>query len=83
MDPKEDSPTDYILPPKGKQPLIPPSQSAAGGADQALNLIRNKIDQLYTHEPNARQELAEVEGMHTKRSNHQQFMHELSGSGNR
>jgi len=66
-------------------PLFPSSsnggnQPTQSGADQAADLIRKKLDQLYAEEPNAKQELQEAEIVRP-RSKHQQYMHELSGSG--
>lgn len=50
------------------------------GDDQATDLIRNKLDQLYAEEPGALAELEEAE--HVPRpSKHQQYMIELSQSG--
>jgi len=49
-------------------------------ADAAAAVIRQKLDQLYASEPNAKQELTEAE-QSPHRSKHQQFMHELSSSG--
>lgn len=54
--------------------------SAAGSSDQAVALIRAKIDNLYSQEPEAEAEFAEAEVVHP-RSKHQQFMHELGQSG--
>lgn len=57
----------------------------AGGAEQAVNLIRNKIDQLYSTqektEPDAKKEIAEAKAAGNHRSKHQQFMYNLSTSG--
>lgn len=75
MDPKEDYSTDLPQPQTGRQSLT------GGKADPAVDLIRQKINQLYTKEPNAKQELAEAEAQSRKHSKHQQFMHELSNSG--
>ncbi len=46
----------------------------------AADLIRQKVEQLYAHEPAAKQELAESEKAE-HRSKHQKYMHELSHSG--
>ncbi len=48
--------------------------------NSATHLIRQKLDQLYTTEPNAKEERAEADASH-HRSKHQQYMHELSQSG--
>jgi LPXTG-site transpeptidase (sortase) family protein len=49
-------------------------------ADPAVNVIRNKINRLYSKEPNARNEEKEIEkgGVHSK---HQAFMQQLMESG--
>ncbi len=49
--------------------------------NDAANLIRHKIEDLYKKEPNAEEESKEAEVAGTHRSKHQQFMHELSTSG--
>lgn len=51
------------------------------GANEAVSLLRDKIDKLYAKEPDAKEELAEAEAAGRHRSKHQQFMHELSTSG--
>lgn len=52
----------------------------------AADLIRNKLETLYAkeegHEPDAKEELAETESIPaSKRSKHQEYMHNLSNSG--
>lgn len=47
----------------------------------AANLIREKLSNLYRKEPNAKQEILEVEEVPKPQSKHQQFMLELSTSG--
>lgn len=77
--------------PKHKKRVIEPLHKDIGtkpgtkGAEQAVDLIRNKIDQLYVgqheaHEPDAQEEIAEVKTANN-RSKHQQFMYQLSTSG--
>lgn len=70
-----DTPPDngYILPPKQNPPQ-------PAGSDDAAALIRQKLQQIYADEPDAKQELAEAEAARPK-SKHQQFMHALSTSG--
>ena len=62
-----------------------PSESEGGKhgqiANPAADLIRRKIDALYSNEPEAREEAAKVEQIGQHRSRHQQFMYELSTSG--
>jgi len=49
-------------------------------AQNAVDLIRSKVERVYSEEPEIRQELAEAKAVRY-RSRHQQFMYELSGSG--
>lgn len=49
-------------------------------ADEAVNLIRSKIDNIYAHEPDAEEEASEAESV-AIRSKHQEYMHQLMGSG--
>lgn len=51
------------------------------GTNEAVTMLRNKIDKLYTKEPDVKEEMAEAESAGLQRSKHQQFMHELSTSG--
>ncbi len=60
---------------------IDSTKNKSAGFDPAVDLIRQKIDQLHKSEPNAKQELAELEMTKKRRSKHQQFMSELSASG--
>ncbi len=56
--------------------------SASGKpANLAVDLIRQKLRQLYGSEPNASQEAAEADQTGSHLSKHQRFMHELSHSG--
>ncbi len=48
--------------------------------NDAVQLIRGKIDKLYAEEPNAAEEAKEAEIVHP-RSKHQEFMHNLTKSG--
>jgi len=52
-----------------------------GKDDAAVNLIRQKIDAIHTTEPDAAEEVTEVQHAAHRPSKHQQFMKELSGSG--
>jgi sortase A len=49
--------------------------------DPAVNLIREKIDALYTNEPNVKEEVAEVASLDNQPSKHQAYMKELTESG--
>lgn len=80
------NPNSYNLPAnRGKtiQPLNDDTSKnqPTGGATEAVSLIRDKLEKIYTKEPDAAQELAEAEAAGKHRSKHQQFMHELSTSG--
>lgn len=74
----------YDLPARSKkvvQPLAHGDQTDTNsGAQPAIDLIRQKLNQIYSQEPDAKEERREAESV-TKRSKHQQFMHELSQSG--
>ena len=56
------------------------STGEINGADPASELIRKKLSDLYSEEPDAKTELEESEQL-PKRSKHQQFMYELGTSG--
>ncbi len=77
----------HVEPPKhrdheAKTPALAKGKATSEqtGADQAAELIRNKIDRLYADEPDAETEEAEVKQA-SPRSKHQQFMYDLSTSG--
>ncbi|MDL2362777.1 MAG: sortase [Patescibacteria group bacterium] len=55
-------------------------QSAPPNADVAADLIRDKVSRIYEAEPDAKQEIAEATHV-PHRSKHQQFMYDLSSSG--
>lgn len=73
------NPEGYVLP-RQERRVEPLANAATEGGNPAVELIRRKIDALYTNEPDAAQELAEAENTPI-RSKHQQKMHELSTSG--
>ena len=56
------------------------AHNSSDNNQDAVELIRAKINSIYTTEPNAKQEAKEAEAARP-RSKHQQFMHELSTSG--
>jgi sortase A len=60
--------------PKRIEPLAPENNAAA-------NIIRQKLQSIYSAEPNAEKELAEAEKSTHPRSKHQQFMEGLERSG--
>lgn len=48
----------------------------------AVELIRKKVEAAYTNEPDAKEEIAEVEDLaKSKRSKHQEFIYKLTSSG--
>ena len=62
-----------------KNPLLPQSDDPA--PNPAVELIRSKVSRAYSDEPEATQELAEVQAEPKPLSKHQQYMQSLSGSG--
>lgn len=91
MDPNDNpllDPAKYKIPAKhGRvvQPvnenIVPDESPKKTGASEAVSLLRNKIDELYAKEPNAKEELAKAESAGQQISKHQQFMRSLSTSG--
>ena len=69
----------YVLP-KQLHKVDPPAPTAQPGANQAADLIRQKIAQIYAEEPDAFAEERKAE-IARPRSKHQQYMYELSTSG--
>lgn len=51
------------------------------GADQAANIIRQKLEKIYANEPSVKDEIKEVENTPKPSSKHQQFMQKLIASG--
>ncbi len=63
-------------------PLFPSSEEPAkNDTDPAVALIRSKVSRAFGEEPNAAQELAEVQTSQRMLSKHQQYMQTLSASG--
>lgn len=76
-------PKHYNLPAhKGKvvQPM-PDKDVKTDGSSPAIELVRQKIQNIYTYEPDALAEENDAEKAGNHRSRHQQFMYELSISG--
>ena len=72
--------TNPLFPTDDNQPQPPPGLLDAADTQNAVDLIREKVARVYSHEPDAREELARAEG--SKRpTKHQQFMQALSESG--
>jgi len=61
-------------------PLIPQQETDEQSANPAVELVRAKVARALTEEPDATEELAEVQTIRPL-SKHQQFMRELSQSG--
>ncbi len=57
------------------------SAAEKASADNAANLIRQKLDELYETEPDAKDEAKEAQTITSGRSKHQEFMYKLSNSG--
>jgi sortase A len=81
-------PNAYNLPAKHGRSVQPlnkelktEGEKTKEGASEAVSLIRDKLDKIYTKEPDAKVELAEAEAAGRRRSKHQQFMYALSTSG--
>jgi sortase A len=61
-----------------------PATSSQDSSDDnvlAINLIRQKLEQVYLQEPDAREELQESSAKSSHRSPHQEFMYQLGKSG--
>lgn len=56
-------------------------QPTAAGKDPAISLIRQKVGDLYAHEPSAEAEKAEVQAAEEALSKHQAYMKQISSSG--
>ncbi|HUD05990.1 MAG TPA: sortase [Candidatus Saccharimonadales bacterium] len=70
----------YVLKRSNNPELQPPS--ASDSAKSAADLIRKKLDELYSEEPDTKEEIKEVKGEPPKeRSKHQEFMYKLTTSG--
>lgn len=79
-DPAASSPQeDGFALPKHQTSIQPPTLPDSG-ANPAADLIRERLNQIYGAEPNAKEEMAETEVM-PRRSTHQEFMYRLSTSG--
>jgi LPXTG-site transpeptidase (sortase) family protein len=59
---------------------VTPPQQPQNSTNPAADLIRERLNQIYGAEPNARAEIAEAEVV-PRRSKHQEFMYKLSTSG--
>lgn len=84
MDPTKDNSTQnplFDLPTKRDKVVAPLHADEKSQSDNsAVNLIRKKLETIYSKEPSAKVELSESEASR-HRSKHQQFMHDLSSSG--
>lgn len=68
------------------QPAQLPAQTAQthqsdNGRNAAVDMVRQKLAAIYAREPDARQELAEVDAAEAPLSRHQQYMRSLQESG--
>src|SRR6266550_846693 len=59
------------------------SSTTGDDANPAADLIRRKVEAAYSHEPNAEEEIEEVEQLSPRvdRSKHQEFIYSLTSSG--
>lgn len=71
---------DESIPESGDSRQLP-RRPKGDGDNPAVEMIRRKLDTIYSHEPNAKQEIEEIEHLQTHRSSHQEFMHRLTTSG--
>jgi LPXTG-site transpeptidase (sortase) family protein len=62
-------------------PLLKKRAYLYGGANPAADMIRQKLDLLYSKEPDAVEEAVESVAIGSVRTKHQQYMYELSTSG--
>lgn len=74
---KETKPDGFVLPSNKKQ--IKPKKDNHN-RNAAANVIRKKLDKLYTDEPAVKQEMAELEHAQKPLSKHQKFLTELQSS---
>lgn len=65
----------YVLPKGKKHTVEPPKDDPHKNA--AANVIRQKLATIYSDEPSARQEIAELPNVHKPLSKHQKFLDEL------
>lgn len=70
----------YLLPNKSRR-IEPTPSHGHNPPSAAVELIRKKIDTLYDHEPDVKEELANPPETAKPLSRHQQFMRDLSTSG--
>src|ERR1700685_2533550 len=77
--PTNDDARDHATLQHGK-PVEPVSADMKAG-NPAADMIRNKLNAIYSEEPNAVDEIKEVKAASTPLSKHQQFMQQLQTSG--
>jgi LPXTG-site transpeptidase (sortase) family protein len=74
---KDENDNSYLLPRPDTQHVSPSSHAD----NPAVEMLRRKLEAVYLHEPNAKQEIKVAENAHPPRSKHQEFMHRLTASG--
>lgn len=79
MDPYSNDELKNTLLPKKK--VVAPVLNHGEEGGPAVDLIRDKINAMYTDEPDAKEELAEAEDAGPHPSKHQKYMTDLSSSG--
>jgi sortase A len=81
MEPPNQSPLFKDLPPRKKVVPPLPGQSARDDDSPAVELIRQKIAQLYKDEPDGEREFAQAKAAGKNVSKYQRFMRDLGNSG--
>jgi sortase A len=87
MNPDDDPLSQHLGPRKKVVQPLSAQKPSSDGSNPAVELIRGKIATLFNDEPNAAEELAEVQAPTPqgqpapRRSKHQQYMYELGTSG--
>lgn len=74
------APTSYY-PPAQNQQSSSGAATAESNDNAAINVIRQKLANIYAEEPSAQQEIAEISAIQTPLSKHQLYMQQLNSSG--
>jgi LPXTG-site transpeptidase (sortase) family protein len=64
----------------GPMPDVAPGENSPQGSNQAVSMIREKLERLYQDAPDTEQKIVESE-IAQPRSNHQEFIYNLTNSG--
>lgn len=82
-DEPDDKPDGYVLPKSSQtriEPLDSPTPDTTPGRDAAADMIRKRIEDLYSDEPGAKEELKEIVKEEHKLSIHQQYLKDVQES---